>query len=97
MRLSLRFAYRRPVGEDNDARTQRLRICEPQNFRIAFVLEEPFSAAYDDGKDHEPILVDQVVLHQRVHEIAAAEDQDVLAGLLLELGHFFGDVSLDQR
>jgi hypothetical protein len=58
--------------------------------------EEPLHPPHDDGKDHEPVLVDQAVLRQRVHEVCAAEDEDVLAGLLLERGHSLRDVVLDQ-
>ena len=46
--------------------------------------------------DPDPILIDEIVFHQRVHEIAAAVDQDVLTGLLLQLGDFLRDIPLDQ-
>jgi hypothetical protein len=61
--------------------------------RVAYDWLDP----HDDGEDHEPVLVDEIVPRERVHEIAAAEDQDVLAGLSLQLGHFLRYVPLDQR
>ena len=39
--------------------------------------------------DHEPVLIDEIVLHQRPQELWTADDQDVLAGLLLQFGYFF--------
>jgi pimeloyl-ACP methyl ester carboxylesterase len=61
--------------------------------RVAYDWLDP----HDDGEDHEPVLVDEIVSRKRVHEIAAAEDQDVLAGLSHQLGHFLRYVPLDQR
>jgi len=46
--------------------------------------------------DHEPVLVDQVVLHQRVYQHATASNQNVLTGLLLQPGYFFRYITLDQ-
>ena len=46
--------------------------------------------------EHQPVLVDQVVAHQRLGELAAADDLEVLSGLLLELGDRLGDVALEQ-
>src|SRR5207245_3047421 len=40
---------------------------------------------------------DEVMLPQRVDELRTAGDQDVLTGLLLQLGDFLGDVLPDQR
>ena len=34
--------------------------------------------------DHQPVLVDEVVLGQRADQLATAVDQDVLARLLLQ-------------
>ncbi len=46
--------------------------------------------------DHEPVLIDEVVLHQRVDQLATAEHQQVLTVLLLEPGNCFCDMVLDQ-
>jgi hypothetical protein len=37
------------------------------------------------------------MLHQRVYEITTACDQNVLTGLLFQLGYFFRDILFDQR
>src|SRR6478752_6494145 len=47
--------------------------------------EEALARAQNGGEDHQPQLVHQVVLEQRVDEGAAARDQDVPVGLVAEL------------
>ena len=89
-------ALRRPVGEVEDARAKGLRVHELQRLLIAPFLKQALPAPQDDGMDHEPKLVEEVVAQQRPDEGAAAEDRDVLARLLLELGDLFRDVTLDQ-
>jgi hypothetical protein len=74
----------RPVSEDYDTRAERLRIHEFQNGGVESIPEETFPASQDNGKDHEPVLVYEAMFHQRVDEVCAAEDQDVLAGPLLD-------------
>lgn len=56
-----------------------------------------FPLPRNDWVDHDPRLVDEVVLHRRVYEGAAAVDQDLPTGLLLQPGHVLRDVALDQR
>ena len=85
-----------PVGEDDDARAERLRVDELQRFPISPFLEEALPAPQDHGMNHERKLVEEAVGQQRPDEGAAAEDRDVLAGLPLELGYLFRDVTLDQ-
>ena len=58
------------------------------------VREQALPAAEDDREDHQPVLVHEVVLHQRLDELAAAVDQDVAAVGLLQLGHLAGTSSL---
>src|SRR5215210_3574647 len=95
--LSFRFLFRRPVGEDEDAvRTDRLRVHEPHGPRLSHVLEEAFAWPDDDREDHQAVLVDEIVLHERPCQFPAAEDQDVLAVLLLEPRNCLGDVPLDE-
>src|SRR5215217_1963412 len=94
--ISLTLLSCRMISENDDSRTERLRIDELQRRLVDPDPEETFPASYNNRKDHEPVLVDEVVLHQRVHKIAAAEDQDVLTGLLLQPGHFLRDVPFDQ-
>src|SRR5215218_4818474 len=95
-RTSARDAAGRLVGEDDDARAECLRVDEFQKRRIYLTLEETLPAPHNYGKDHEPVLVYEVVFQRRVDEISAAVDQDVLAGLLLELGNLLRYVLLDQ-
>ena len=76
-------ALRRLVGEIENARAEDLRVDELQRLLIATVLKETLPAAHDDGMDHEPELVEEVVLQQRPDQGRAAGDRDVLTGLLL--------------
>src|ERR671916_979977 len=85
------------VGEIEDACAERLRVNELQRLLIAPLLEEALPVAQDDGMDHEPKLVEEVVAQQRPDEGATADDPDVLAWLPLQLGDLLRDVPLDQR
>jgi hypothetical protein len=58
--------------------------------------QEMLTAAGDDGEEPEVELVNEVVLHKRAVKFAGTELQDVLAGLLLQLGHLIGDVPSDE-
>ena len=42
------------------------------------------------------VFIDQAMLRQGMHQHAAAIDEDVFAGLLLELSHFIDDVAADE-
>ena len=96
--MSFRFLSYRPVGEDEDAvRTDLLRVHEPQIPRFPHVPEEALAFPHDYGVYHQAVLVDEVVLHQRPHQLPAAEDDDVLAVLLLQPPISLGDVTLEQR
>jgi hypothetical protein len=46
--------------------------------------------------DHQSELVHQIVFHQRLDELTASQDDDVLSVLLLELGDRLGGVALQQ-
>lgn len=46
------------------------------------------------GKHHEPVLVDQVMVDQRVEQVGAAKQQDVTARLLFQLGDRLGGIPL---
>ena len=92
-----RFLLYRPVGEDEDAvRTDLLRVHEPQIPRFPHVPEGALAFPQDYGVDHQAVLVDEVVLHQRPHQLPAAEDEDVIAVLLLQPPNSLGDVTLEQ-
>jgi len=59
------------------------------------VWEEMLSAAQDNRVDHEPVLIDEGMLHQRSYQLAAAYDCDAPSGLLLEFSYFLRNVSFD--
>ena len=95
--MFFRFLSYRPAGEYEDAvRTDLLRVHEPQFPRFPHVPEEALAFPHDYGVDHQAVLVDEVVLHQRPHQLPAAEDEDVIAVLLLQPPNSLGDVTLKQ-
>jgi hypothetical protein len=57
----LASALRRLVGEIENACAEGLRVAELQRLLIAPVLKEPLSAPHDDGMNHEPELVEEVL------------------------------------
>ena len=87
----------RPVDEDGHAVADDLRVDEPQRLLVARLAEEALAASEHDGEDHQPELVDEVVLDQRLHEPGAAVDDDVAVLLLLQLRDFLHDVALQHR
>src|SRR5688500_20248760 len=82
----LASALRRLVGEIENACAEDLRVDELQRLLIAPVLKQTLSAPHDDGMNHEPKLVEEVVLKQRPDQGRAAGDRDVLTWLLLQPG-----------
>ena len=60
------------------------------------LFEERVSFSEHDWMHHEPVDVDQVVRHKAVDQLAAAVDEDVLPGLLLQLPDLFCDIALEQ-
>src|SRR5229473_2035881 len=65
-------------------------------FSLAPLSEDTLSAAQNNRKDHEPIFIDEVQLCQRVNKLATPENQNVLTALVLESGHLFREIALDQ-
>ena len=59
--------------------------------------KQALAGAENDREDHEPVLVDEVVLAQGPDQVAAAGDEDVSRHLLLELRDLAGDVAADHR
>src|SRR5262245_37350647 len=84
------------VDERNDARTERLCVYKSQR-RRAPLAKQTLSVPQPNRIDQQPIFIDQVMLHQRADKLATAVDQEVLVGLLLQLGDLFGDVALQRR
>ena len=57
-------ALRRLVGEIENARAEGLRGHELLRLLIASFLKETLSAPHDDGMDHEPKLLEELLLQQ---------------------------------
>src|SRR5438045_2408045 len=57
------------VGEVGQPVTDGPGVEEAYGFLVARLAEEPLAGPQDDGVDHQPELVDQGVLHQRLHEL----------------------------
>ncbi len=77
-------AVRRPLGvsdelvaEVREAVTDGSSVEETHGFLVAGLVEEALAGPKHDRVDQQPQLVDQVVLHQRAHELTAARDDDV--------------------
>src|SRR4029077_1393228 len=70
--------------EDLHAVANHLGVGEPQSLLVARLAEEPLPAPEHDRVDHQPELVDQIVLDQRLHELSAARDENVPVDLLLQ-------------
>jgi hypothetical protein len=58
------------------ARGHRLRVHEAQRFLVAGLAEEALAGTEHDGKDLQPQLVDEVMLHERAYELEAVGDDD---------------------
>lgn len=66
--------------------------------------KEAFADAHDDGIDHQAVFIYQAVSGEIINEgagkrlfSAAAVDQEVLAGLLLQPGYTLGNITRDDR
>jgi hypothetical protein len=76
-------AWRRLVGEIENARAEGLRVEELQRLLIAPFLKQTLSAPHDYGMDHELEFVEEVIFKQRADQGRAAGYRDVLTRLLL--------------
>src|SRR5215472_11278365 len=85
------------VDVDNDAGAGCPGFDEPESDRRALFLEQSLAASQDERVKPEPVLIDKVVLDQRLSEIAAAVDLEFLASLALQPCDLFHGVTLDQR
>ncbi len=52
----------------------------------ARLIKEPVTGAEHDRVDHQPHLVDQILLHESVHQLDAARDDDFSILLSMVLG-----------
>ena len=65
------------VDQDRDAVADRLGVAQPQRLLVEVSPNIRLPRAEDDREDHQPHLVDEVVLEQRLRELGAAVDDDV--------------------
>src|SRR5919106_6268859 len=61
------------------------------------IRQRPLAATEGERIDEQMQLIDEVVLEKRVEELARAVEEDVLAGLLLQLPHRARHVVADDR
>src|SRR5207245_4909199 len=82
------------VRRDDDARGGGLAVDQPQAGRDGTVAEQPLAGAEQDGVDPQEVPVDQVVLEQRLDQLAARVDLDLRSVLLLEPAVLLGPIAL---
>jgi hypothetical protein len=70
---------------------------QPQRGRRCAVTDQLLPGAEPDGKEQQAVLVDEVVVDQRLRQLAAAVDLQLAPGLLLQPGHLGGHVAVEQR
>ena len=84
------------VRGDQDPGGGCFRVHEPERLSRTSVREQPPSRPEHERVDHQQVLVDQPFWHQRLDELTAAHDLEVLARLLLQLSNSSGHLPLEQ-
>src|SRR6266487_3139683 len=88
-------AYCLPVSrlivKEHNPRRKRPRFDQFQ-VRPVPISKEPLPAPQHHRVDQQPVVIDQVMLPQLLDKLTAATDQNVLAGLLLQLRDLFRDI-----
>src|SRR5512132_1262722 len=84
-----------PVGEHGDAGLEGPGVDQLQVGDVGRVAEQTLATSKHHGKHHEPVLVDQVMVDERVEKVGAAKEQDVTARLLFQLSDLLGGISPD--
>src|SRR5215470_10349316 len=95
-----RAVPRRPgglVGRDDHAGARAAAAGQPQRGRPRAVAEELLAAPEVHGILQQPVLVDQVVIDERLRQLAAAVNLQLVPGLLLEPGDLGGQVAAEHR
>ena len=67
------------VGRDHDTSCRRLGIDKSESSERAAIGKEAMSCSQNQWMDQEYVRVNQVVLYQRLDQLSAAEDHDILA------------------
>ena len=70
---------RRLVLQDDDSGAERLRVGQSQRFVGNAVTKRMTPFSNDHRVEHQPILIDQIVWHQRLNEASASIDQKIAA------------------
>src|SRR5690349_17976599 len=84
------------VCEYHDTRAECVRLKQFEFLLLALSMKKPLPVSYYNGKDHETVFINKILLHERVNELNAPKDQDVLTRLLFQSGHFLSDMVLDK-
>src|SRR5262249_54574542 len=87
----------RLIGGDDDAGARGAAASQRQRGRVRAVAEELLAAPEMHGKVQQAVLVDQVVIDERLRELAAAVHLQLVPGPLLEPGDLGGQVAAEQR
>src|SRR5919202_5033155 len=82
------------VRRDDDARSGGLAVDQPQAGRDGAIAEQALAGTEQDGEDAQEVAVDQVVLDQRLDQLAAPVDLELGAILLLEPADLLGHIAL---
>src|SRR5207253_325609 len=88
--------FGQPILEDDDAGVEDLLVRQLEAGLVAAVCEQARSLAEHDRVQHEPVQVDQLRLGERVEQPAAAGEEQILAGLILQLADLGREVALDE-
>src|SRR5918992_727233 len=96
-RSDRRIGPRSGVRRQDRAGRCRLARREREPPENSIVAKEALAPAEDDGIDHEPELVDEIVREERCRELGAPDHEQRLAVLASELRHGLGDVGAEQH
>src|SRR5205823_9200421 len=74
------------VCEYHYTRAECLRLNKFECLLLALTMKKPLPVSYYNGEDHETVFINEILLHERVNELNATKDQDVLTRLLFQSG-----------
>ena len=85
------------VGRNHHAGSCRHRVDQIERGEGATLGEETTSRTQYQRVDQQRKFVHEIAPHERPDQLSAAEHDDILPWLLLQCGHRFGGVALEQR
>src|SRR5690348_3048312 len=85
------------VGDVRGVTVEGSGVAEAHLLFIARLAEESLAGAEHDREDLQPQLVDEVVFHQRAHDLNAGWNDDVSLELVLQPRYFVNHVALEYR